>query len=358
MLGTLLCASSCAGVCAALAQDAVNENAATDLETYLGPVPIRRTAPIYPFELRTYGREGWVALSYIVSPEGKVIEPMIEDSSGIHEFERAAMNAVKDWRYKPATLNGEPVEQSMTRTIIRFQLQDRSNGASPSFITKYKKAQEHLKNHEFDQAKAVLDDLESGGRLNLYEDSWFWWLKYVYMDAVGGASLEQQRDVLIRAIAYEDDYLPRDAFVMAAVRLFALRVRTEEYARALSLRDKLKSQKDARKSPLYDQAVTAMDATAREIQALVDGDKTLKIDATIGGFDYWVHGLLRRSFSITDINGQLDAVEVRCSKRNVRYDSVTGEHTWTIPKSYGDCGAYIKGTPGTTFAFYEYPNEK
>src|SRR5439155_1793835 len=132
--------------CAALAQDTANETAATDLETYLGAVPIKRTAPIYPFELRA-GREGWVALSYIVSPEGKVIEPMIEDSSGIHEFERAALNAVKDWRYKPATLNGEPVEQSMTRTIIRFQLQDRSNGASPSFITKYRTAQEHLKNH-------------------------------------------------------------------------------------------------------------------------------------------------------------------------------------------------------------------
>jgi TonB family protein len=298
-------------------------------------------------------------LSYIVSPEGRVVELMIEDSSGVSEFERAALAAVKEWRYKPATLNGEPVEQSMTRTIIRFQMEDHGDeGASFRFVATYRQAQDHLNKRELEQAKALLDDLESGGRLNLYEDSWFWWLEYKYMDAVGGTSPERQRDVLTRAIGYKDVYLPADAFVAAAARLFALRVRAEEYASALSLKDKVKSSWTAQKSTLYAQALTAMDATAREINALIDGDTTIKVEATIGGFDYWVHGLLRRSFTITDINGQLDVVELRCSRRNARYDSVTGEHTWTVPASWGDCGAYIKGTPGTTFAFYEHPKQK
>src|SRR5262249_39251359 len=160
----------------------------------------------------------------------------------------------------------------------------------------YKKVQDHAKKREFEQAKALLDELESTGRMNLYEDAWFWWLEYMYMDAVGGASPEQQRDVLNRAVGYEGNYLPPDAFVLGAVRLFALRVRAEEYASALALAERLEKTKDAKKSQYYAQAVAAMDTSRREIKALIDGDTTIKVDAKIGGFDYWVHGLLRRSF--------------------------------------------------------------
>jgi hypothetical protein len=67
---------------------------------------------------------------------------------------------------------------------------------------------------------------------------------------------------------------------------------------------------------------------------------------------------LRRSFSIENVHGRVDTVEVRCTRRNARYDSVSGEHTWTIPSSWGDCGAYVKGEPGTTFVVYEPPNER
>ena len=57
------------------------------------------------------------------------------------------------------------------------------------------------------------------------------------------------------------------------------------------------------------------------------------------------------------ISGRLDAVELRCGRGNARYAAVTTEHTWTVPRSLGSCGAYIKGEPGTTFVIYEYPNK-
>jgi TonB family protein len=343
---------------AAFSQDAAGDAPGAELGTYLGPVPIERTAPYYPFESVRDGKEGWVDVSFIISPDGKVVEPMIEDSTGVRVFEAAALKAVKNWRYKPATLNGEPVEQSMTRTIIRFEIPGYPKAARPNLVAAYRKIQDHLNKRELDQAKALLDDLESAGRVNLYEDAWFWWLEYLYMDAAGGTSPEQQSEVLTRAIGSDDNYLLPDPLVMCTVRLFTLRVRAQQYASALSLAERLGKNKEAKKSQYYTQAVAAMDGTKREIDALVAGETTIKVDAKIGGFDYWVHGLLRRSFSITDINGELDAVEVRCSKRNARYDSVAGEHTWTIPASWGNCGAYIKGTPGTTFAFYEHPNQK
>lgn len=95
---------------AAAAQEALPEN-----EIYIAAEAISKPAPEYPGFALAQGKEGWVIVSYVISPTGEVVEPMIEDSSGTEAFERAAMRAVEDWRYAPATWNGEPVERRRRR---------------------------------------------------------------------------------------------------------------------------------------------------------------------------------------------------------------------------------------------------
>jgi TonB family protein len=321
-------------------------------------VPISRPAPNYPNETLSLGREGWVALSYVVLPDGAVAAPMIEDSSGLQGMEQAALKAVRDWRYRPATRNGAPVDQSMTRTIFYLAVNETQKGASTTFAAKFRNAQESVEERELAKARALIDDLESTGRFNLYEDALFWWLKYQYLIAAGGATLDEQRDTLSRAIGYERIYLPPDAFVSGAVQLFNLRARTGDYAGALSLLDRLEKSEDARSAKTYEAAVQALVKADAQIKRLVDGDTDLKSDGKITRFDYWVHGLMRRSFSITGIDGRIDAVEIRCENKYARYDSVAGEPTWTIPATWGTCGAYVRGTPGTTFVLYEFPKER
>jgi len=285
---------------------------------------------------------------------------MIEDSSGVESLENAALDAVKKWRYKPATLNGAPVEDTITRTVIRFELYSGSGGrpgVSGRFRSAYVQIQDAVSKRDLPQAATLLDDLAAKGRRNMAEDSWYWWLKYTYLDAAGGASPEEQRETLKRAIGY-DDFLPAEALVAASLRLYNLQAKEADYAGALATRDKLKGSKRAQGSTRYAEIMKALDASTDQITALIEGDATLRVDADIGQHDYWVHGLLRRSFSIEDVRGRIDAVEIRCTRRNARYDAPTGEHTWTIPQSWGDCGAYVKGDPGTTFVVYEHPNAK
>jgi hypothetical protein len=88
---------------------------------------------------------------------------------------------------------------------------------------------------------------------------------------------------------------------------------------------------------------------------IVNGEQMLVTNATVREFDYWVHDLLRRSFSVADIMGRLDVLDIRCERGTRRYNAVPADTIWTVPQSWGDCGAYIKGEPGTTFAFREYP---
>jgi hypothetical protein len=75
----------------------------------------------------------------------------------------------------------------------------------------------------------------------------------------------------------------------------------------------------------------------------------------IGGHEYWVHDLLRRSFSLSRVAGNVESVDIRCTRGTKRYDTFAEGDVWHVPESWGECGVYIKGTPGTTLALEEHP---
>jgi zinc protease len=69
---------------------------------------IHRVVPVYPPEARAAGISGTVRLHAIISAEGEVRQLGVV--SGEPALRAAAIEAVRQWRYKPTLLNGEPVE--------------------------------------------------------------------------------------------------------------------------------------------------------------------------------------------------------------------------------------------------------
>lgn len=324
--------------------------------SYVPAEVIERFTPEYPPETVVTGREGWVILSYVVSTDGAVTEVMIEDSSGNEHFERAAMEGISKWRYRPATLDGEPVEQALTRARSLFVMDGApASGARAQFVRKYRRADGLLGNGDLEAARALLDELEVGERFNLYEDAWFWFLKYKYLAATHAPS-DELIDALEKAIGYHEDYLPADAFLTAVAQLYALYASEFRFAAARGSLKRLRESEIAKSSELYDRTVDVLEATQLEVDALVGGPETFRLSARIGGYDYWVHELSRRIFSLDEIEGEVRKVDVRCERGTTRYHSVAAGTRWTIPDTWGDCGVYIEGRPGTKFAFYEHPH--
>jgi protein TonB len=64
-------------------------------------------------------QSGTVVLHAIISRDGRI--NALEVVSGSPFFVQAALDAVRQWRYRPTMLNGEPVEVDTTITVI-FQL--------------------------------------------------------------------------------------------------------------------------------------------------------------------------------------------------------------------------------------------
>lgn len=77
---------------------------------------VKNTRPIYPVLARRARIEGTVKLQAVISKEGSV--ESIEVVSGHPVLAQAAKDAVKQWRYKPTLLNGEPAEIVTTIEIV------------------------------------------------------------------------------------------------------------------------------------------------------------------------------------------------------------------------------------------------
>jgi protein TonB len=77
---------------------------------------VRKVQPIYPQIARTAHVSGTVVLHAIIAKDGTIQE--LQYVSGPPLLMRAAMDAVREWRYKPTLLNGEPVEVDTTISVV------------------------------------------------------------------------------------------------------------------------------------------------------------------------------------------------------------------------------------------------
>ncbi len=80
---------------------------------------VKKIAPTYPPTALRLGVEGTVELSATISKNGDISQ--IKVLSGDPQLTKAATDAVKQWKYRPYLLNGEPVE-IQTQVSIIFNL--------------------------------------------------------------------------------------------------------------------------------------------------------------------------------------------------------------------------------------------
>ncbi|WP_243039119.1 energy transducer TonB [Dyella sedimenti] len=83
-----------------------------------GPVLVRNVNPRYPTAAVRSNQEGWVEVSFTITPEGNVDDVKVIDAEPRHVFDRAAVEAVSRWKYDPATKDGTPVATQDKRRIV------------------------------------------------------------------------------------------------------------------------------------------------------------------------------------------------------------------------------------------------
>jgi protein TonB len=79
------------------------------------PTKILHVNPIYPSIALAARKEGLVILEALIAEDGTVRDVKVLRPAPL--FDEAALTAVRQWRFTPTLLNGEPVPIVMTVTV-------------------------------------------------------------------------------------------------------------------------------------------------------------------------------------------------------------------------------------------------
>lgn len=77
------------------------------------PLPDQSPAPAYPAAALRRGDSGTVVIQVVVDTRGAPLDVKVIQRSGSRDLDRAALEAVRDWRFQPAQSNGQPMQGTL-----------------------------------------------------------------------------------------------------------------------------------------------------------------------------------------------------------------------------------------------------
>jgi len=326
---------------ATLPGTAAAEQVKIDVDVVQGARVLKRpSGSIYPDGQILDNREGWAVLSMMIGVDGKAYEATVVDSSGNPAFERAALKALERTTFEPARRGGTPIE-SRLQFKFKFAIRDLENGATPQFVSAYKRFGKAIEAQDKAAADAQLAKLQPK---NLYEEAFANIGKYMY-DVSWGTTAEQYRD-LQRAIAGERKpvYLPKETFVSALFSKFNIEVERRDFGSALDTWEVLE--------PLATpQARKAAQGTVEQINALLTSQQPIHQPGQIGERS-WKTRLRRYRFSVRLEKGSISELKLRCAGKFIAF-KYEPDLEYSVGSVKDQCDIEVIGEPGTRFVFVQ-----
>lgn len=88
------------------------------------PMPVTKVPPVYPNALLNRNIGGRVLVAVTVDENGDVVATNIRQSSGHPDLDKAAVNAVNKWKFKPGVRNGR---RTRSNCVVPFNFEVRRN---------------------------------------------------------------------------------------------------------------------------------------------------------------------------------------------------------------------------------------
>ncbi|MCJ8319504.1 MAG: TonB family protein [Colwellia sp.] len=326
-----------------MTNNAVGEELSKHLTTIIDPTPIKRVQPKYPINAARSGREGWAKLSFVISKEGDVSNVIVTETSGSADFAKEAKKAVLKWKYQPAFENGEAIEQCANSVQMSFKMADnRTKGVTKRFRRKYQSAVKAMEDKDYALLEELLDDMSHMKNRHLSENN------YMHLLAANYAELTDDKEkqlyhlnrVTIVLLSEERAFSTLNSMFMLEIALNNLQSVQRTYNRLIKL-------------ALAKPHLAQYQQILAKVERFVDGEQDIVRRADIAENDYWHASLVRNEFSLTNIEGSLNKLDVRCANKHHIY-SVENNNTWTLPASWKNCSIYIYGDDNTRFNLVEH----
>lgn len=298
-----------------------------------------------------FGAEGLHKVRFTVNEAGKPTN--VEIVGGFTH--RMAANMLKEtvdsWEFAPGTENGENVEFHNVEYILRSSLSE-SLGVSGEVqeelaeITQlisegdYRRAERQINRTLSRNTQTVMDYAvlhKTLADLHIAQENYF-------------AALEASKTATMHRInsSGETEFMLTPEILAAALEQrfkLAILPSLRQYAEAWRTWQLLEAN--------FDIAADAeIRQQAEQIEAVLKAPEPLMSIARIND-DIWTYAPERRIFTVTDVEGRLRHINVRCDRRNLKLD-YQANVDWTLPTAFGRCELDFVGRDGTSFALYEF----
>ncbi|MEN8617364.1 energy transducer TonB [Shewanella baltica] len=85
-------------------------------------LPVVQVSPRYPIDAAQSGKEGYVVVRFDITADGTVSNVRVLDANPKRVFDKAALSAVQNWKYKPKFDAGKAVAQLNQQVQLDFKL--------------------------------------------------------------------------------------------------------------------------------------------------------------------------------------------------------------------------------------------
>ena len=316
------------------------------LSTSTEPVPQVRAHPKYPINAARNQREGWARFSFIIEKDGSVSNIISTENSGSKDITLAAKKALMKWQYEPAMENGKPIQQCVNSVQMDFRMgKNGATGATKRFRSLFLKAQNALAEKDFAQVDEYIGRLKKNKYMHMSENNYLQLLLAEYARILGNDS--EQLSHLYK-IQYAFDNNNSKEVLSVLQQRFALEVKLNR------LKSAYKTFESIEKNKLAAPFIEKYKSVVQQIDDLIGSNENIVINADMRTNDYWQYPLVRNEFSLTNIEGNLSKMDIRCANKRHMY-TIEEDNTWTIPESWQHCNLFIYGENNASFQVVEHP---
>lgn len=355
---------------------------AKELTAIIDAEAIKRVHPKYPISAAKSGMDGWVQLSFVIEPDGRVSNPVVEDSSGYRGFEKEALKAIKKWQYQPAMENGKAVQQCQNSVQLDFKMVRDKASVSRKFYRLYSQFAEALEEKNDALLSELVPSLQKYKIRTIEESSHLYNILSRYAKHINDQDLALY--YLTKAVRFSGAYaLFKHKNKQEHISSVGLKVKAGQSAEEVLSKAQKKQfeQADKKLYPLlHEKLIIELDkgkvaAAYRTVQQLLlldsakknypayQSQKTLLEElinsgnpivtsADIKDKNFWHYELLHNQFQFDDIKGRLTKLDVRCRNKRHVY-TVNDTSAWKLPNSWQGCSIYVYGEDDTKFNLVE-----
>jgi TonB family protein len=311
---------------------------------------IEQPAPEFPDGKMRGGQEGWVRVSFVISPDGRAVDPIVVDSSGGPLFEQAALDVVSAWHFEEP---GTGKETASNTVEMRFEISGDRDRATRNFLRRYRDIVSDLYYVKPEKARDKVDMANDFGGWNLYESTMLALLN-ARVEAAEG-DIAEELEYYRRALAISGPAaLDRKERVQILGRILELEIDSRQFGEARTTLERLRT------APGGDAVLSELSGKIRDLESAIDSDEAMVASGTIynpcncdSGTPLWAYTPVRRDFSFAEVSGNVDRFEARCDNHRLSAQVEAGTR-WSLPAEWGSCRVFVFGEDAATFDFVEH----